>query len=66
MRASSANFNKTYMIKYLIFSCVAAFALVSLTGCASDEKHSSTSESSATTMSPDSKDMNHHGRNNSQ
>jgi hypothetical protein len=53
------------MIKNLIFSCVAVFALVSLAGCADDERHSSTSESSSTTtMSPDSKDMNHHSHKN--
>jgi hypothetical protein len=47
------------MIKYLILSCVAAFAVASLAGCASDEKQTSTTESSATTMAPDSKDMTH-------
>jgi len=41
----------------LIFSCLAAFALASLVGCADDTRHSSTSESSATTLSTDSKDM---------
>jgi hypothetical protein len=49
----------------LIFSCLAAFALVALSGCASDKCHSSTSESSATTMSPDSKDMVHSSGQNS-
>jgi hypothetical protein len=48
------------MIKNLIFSCLVAIALVSLAGCADDERHSSTTESSATTMAVDSKDMSHH------
>jgi hypothetical protein len=47
----------------LIFSCLGAFALASLVGCACDEKHSS--DSSATTMSTDSKDMTHRGNQNS-
>ena len=49
----------------LLFSCLAAFALASLAGCASDENHSSTSNSSATTMSTDSKDMTHRSDQNS-
>ena len=61
VRTSGINLNKTYMIKNLIFSCVAAFALVSLAGCACNDKHSSTSESSSATMSTDSKDMSHSG-----
>jgi hypothetical protein len=52
------------MIKNLIFSCLAVFALVSLAGCAEDERHSSTSESSSATMSTDSKDMSHHSHKN--
>jgi len=60
VRASGANFNKTYMIKYLIFSCLTAVALISLVGCAGDETHSSTTESSAATMSTDTKDMSNH------
>jgi len=48
------------MIKNLILSCLATFALVSLAGCADNERHSSTTDSSATTMAVDSKDMNHH------
>jgi type IV pilus biogenesis protein CpaD/CtpE len=43
----------------LIFSCLAAFALASLAGCASDKSQSSTTESSSATMSPDTKDMTH-------
>ena len=50
------------MTKHLILSCLAAFALVSLAACADDEKHSSTSDSSATTLIPDTKDMNHSGQ----
>jgi uncharacterized protein YceK len=46
------------MIKNLILSCIVAFALVSLAGCASDETHTTASQSSATTMTVDSKDMN--------
>lgn len=49
------------MIKYLVFSCLAAVALISLAGCASDAERTSTSESSAATMSIDSKDMSSHG-----
>jgi hypothetical protein len=48
------------MMKHLIYSCLAAFALLSLAGCADTQKQSSTSETSATTMTVDSKDMNHH------
>ena len=54
------------MIKYLILSCVSVFAIVSLAGCASDEKQSTTTQSSATTMAPDSKDMTHRSSGNSQ
>jgi predicted small lipoprotein YifL len=53
------------MIKNLIFSYLAAFALVSLAGCADDQRQSSASETSATTMAVDSKDMSHHSDNNS-
>jgi hypothetical protein len=49
------------MIKNLIFSCLVTMALVSLAGCASDDKRSSTTDSSATTMTVDSKDMSHNG-----
>lgn len=49
----------------LIFSCLAAFALASLVGCASDDRQSSTSETSATTMSTDTKDMSHPSSQNS-
>jgi len=48
------------MIKNLILSCLTAFALVSLAGCADNERHSSTTESSSATMAVDSKDMSHH------
>jgi uncharacterized protein YceK len=47
------------MIKNLILSCLVTVALVSLIGCASDETHTSTTQSSAATMTVDSKDMNH-------
>jgi hypothetical protein len=50
------------MIKNLIFSCLAAFAFVSLAGCSGDEQHSSASGSSSTTLAVDSKDMNHHSQ----
>jgi hypothetical protein len=61
---TSINMTKTSIrLSTLIFSCVAAFALASLVGCACDEKHSS--DSSATTMSTDSKDMTHRGDQNS-
>jgi hypothetical protein len=43
----------------LILSCLAAFVLASLAGCANDERHCSTSESSSATLSSDSKDMIH-------
>ncbi len=41
----------------LIFSCVAAFALVTLAGCSCDNKPSSSNSSA--TMTTDSKDMKH-------
>jgi len=48
----------------LIFTCLAAFALASLVGCADDDRRSSTTDSSATTtMTPDSKDMAHSNQN---
>jgi hypothetical protein len=53
------------MTKNLILSCLAAFALVSLAGCSSDGSHTSTTDTSTATMSPDTKDMNHPGGNNS-
>jgi hypothetical protein len=56
--APAAPIFKNYMIKYLILSCLTAVALISLAGCASDEKQSSTTESSAATMSTDTKAMN--------
>ncbi len=59
VRAGGINSNNTYMIKNLIFSCLVTMALVSLAGCASDDKHSSTTDSSATTMTVDSKDISH-------
>jgi len=46
------------MIKNLIFSLVITFTLVSLAGCASDERNSSTTQSSSS-MAVDSKDMSH-------
>lgn len=49
------------MKKHLILSCLAAFTLISLVGCADDERHSSTDQSSSTSMAVDTKDMNHHG-----
>lgn len=47
------------MKKIIILSCVATLTLISLVGCSCDQKHSSTCESSATTMTPDTKDMSH-------
>jgi hypothetical protein len=60
VRVSGANFNNTSMIKYLIFSCLTAVALISLAGCASNAGPSTTSESTTATMSTDTKDMNSH------
>jgi len=48
------------MIKYVIVSCLAAVAFVSLAGCSSEEKHSSASESSSASLAVDSKDMKQH------
>jgi len=54
------NMTKTSLrLSTLLFTCLAGFALASLTGCASDENRSSTSNASTTTMSTDSKDMTH-------
>jgi outer membrane murein-binding lipoprotein Lpp len=47
------------MTKYLILSCALVFTVVSLAGCASDEKQTSTAPSPAATMAPDSKAMTH-------
>ncbi|MCE0496344.1 MAG: hypothetical protein LV481_00145 [Methylacidiphilales bacterium] len=43
----------------VILSCLAAFALLSLAGCADNDSRSSTSNSSTATLSTDSKDMTH-------
>ncbi len=48
------------MTKHLTLSLFAVIALVSLAGCASDDRHSSTNESSSTSMAVDTKDMSHH------
>ena len=47
------------MLKNLILSFIASVALTSLVGCADDQRHSSSYESSSASMSVDSKDMNH-------
>jgi len=59
LAATCSNFNKAFTAKTLILSCLAASSLALLAGCASDETQSTASQSSATTMSTDSKDMVH-------
>ena len=49
----------------LILTCLVAFTLASLVGCADNDRHSSTSDSSSTTMSADTKDMTHRSNQNS-
>lgn len=48
-------------MKKLILACLFTVSLLSFTGCASDERHTTTTESSAT-LSADSKDMHHRGQ----
>jgi hypothetical protein len=51
---------KTYLRpSTVIFSCLTAVALASLVGCADNDRQTSTTETSSTTMTPDSKDMTH-------
>jgi hypothetical protein len=46
------------MIKFLIFSFAMAFTVASLAGCADNDRHSSTTDTTSS-MTVDSKDMSH-------
>ncbi len=58
---------KTFLgLPSVLLSFLAVFTLVSLTSCACDEKHSSTSDSTSTSMPMDSKEMHHRSHHASQ